>query len=243
MKKLIPDKIIYFDNIDTEYKAYILGLIYADGCINDKVKGKREWRLQISIQEEDGNILQKLLDDTNKKKLVVRNPPTSVKNNWKKQLTCCINNTYLCEQLSNLGCTPRKSKEGMKFPILNEEFISHFIRGFFDGDGCITVNKRSYKGKKITSENFRLKLAFTSTDKNFLETLISYLPITNVYKKSKLRTLLVHTYWIERTNDIKNVYNYLYKNANYFFQRKYNKFNMPIKSQVIATAMKGLETT
>jgi intein/homing endonuclease len=233
----------YFDKIDTEYKAYILGLIYADGCINDKVLGKREWRLQISIQEEDGLILQKLLDNTNKKQLVLRNPPSTIKNNWKKQLTACVNNTYLCKQLITLGCFPRKSTEGMIFPKLDPLLIPHFIRGFFDGDGCVMIKKSTYKGKKVTTVRHFLRVAFISTDSVFLDTLVSYLPINKVYKTNKLRKSIVHTYWIERKEDILNVRDYLYKDANYFFSRKYNKFYTSISSQATSTLVEGSETT
>jgi hypothetical protein len=233
----------YFDQIDSEYKAYILGLIYADGCINDMVAGKREWRLQISIQEEDGLILQKLLDETNKNQLILRNPPSTIKNNWKKQLTACVNNTYLCKQLITLGCFPRKSTKGMIFPKLNSLLIPHFIRGFFDGDGSIMIKKSIYKGKNCTTTRQFLRMAFTSTDFVFLDTLISYLPINKVYKTSKLRKSIVYTYWIERKEDILNVREYLYKDANYFFNRKHNKFYTSISSQATSTLVEGSETT
>ena len=243
MKKLNVKPITYFDNIDSEYKAYILGFIYADGNINDKVKGKREWGLCVSIQEEDGYILQKLLDDTNKKKINISNPPAVIKNNWKKRAVAHIGNTYLCNTLINLGCYPRKSQLGMKFPIIPKHLIHHFIRGFFDGDGCVTIKKRTYKGKKVTSEYFHKIIAFTSTDSIFLDEVMKNLPITKIYKRQKLRSLLVHTYWIERKEDVQNVYNYLYKDATYFLKRKYDKFNKSIKSQAIDTFIEGLETT
>lgn len=233
----------YFDNIDTEYKAYILGLIYADGCVNDKVQGLREWRLQISIQEEDGNILQKLLDDTNKNKLLLRNPPSTIKNNWKKQLTAVINNTYLCKQLIQLGCFPRKSKNGMNFPTLDKKLISHFIRGFFDGDGCVYIKPIKYLGVNKTSIYYKKKIAFISTDSIFLDTLCSYLPITNIYKRKVKRSNYVYTYWIERKEDVEKVQAYLYKDANYYFQRKYDKFYKPISSQATSTLVEGSETT
>lgn len=243
MKKLDIENITYFDNIDTEYKAYILGIIYADGTIDDKVKGNREWRLIISLQEEDGNILHKLMDDNSVNKVRIDNPPAVRKEGWKKRAVAYIGNTYMCNSLIKLGCGPRKSQVGMQFPDLPEHLIHHFIRGFFDGDGCVTVNKRIYRGRRVISENFKLKLAFTSTDFVFLDTIMTHLPITKVYKRKKLRSMMVYTYWIERKDDIQNVYEYLYKDANYFFERKYKKFNMPIKSQVIGTPMEGLETT
>jgi hypothetical protein len=233
----------YFNSIDTEYKAYILGFIYADGTIDDKIKGNRQKRLKISIQEEDSYILDKLLLDINGNKTITRYPKSSIENNWKKQKSASVASNEICNDLISLGCYPRKSTVGMKFPKIPENLMNHFIRGFFDGDGCITVNKKIYRGKKVTSENFKIKLAFTSTDKDFLNTLCSYLPITKIYKTEKLRKMIVYTYWIERKQDIENVQEYLYKNANYFLKRKFDKFYMPIKSQVIDTSIKGLTTT
>jgi len=243
MKKLNIKPITYFDNIDTEYKAYILGIIYADGCINDKVKGRRERRLTISLQKEDGYVLNKLLEDTNKNKIKIYHPPSIAKHGWKERAVASIGNTYMCNSLIKLGCYPRKSLSGMKFPDINSSLIHHFIRGFFDGDGCITKNTTIYKGKRVITENYKLKLAFTSVDNKFLDVLISYLPVTKVYKTSKKRNSIIHTYWIERVKDVESVYKYLYKDASIYFKRKYDKFNMPIKSQVIGTPMKGLETT
>ena len=46
----------YFDVIDTEYKAYILGFIFADGCIVDNFNGRQK-SLRIEIIETDGYIL------------------------------------------------------------------------------------------------------------------------------------------------------------------------------------------
>lgn len=243
MKKLNVENITYFDKIDTEYKAYILGLIYADGTIDDKVRGKREWRLIISLQEEDGYVLKQLLEDTNKKELKISHPPSIKNRNWKKRVVACVNNTYLCNTLANLGCGPRKSQLGMKFPIIPENLINHFIRGFFDGDGCVTINKRLYRGVTKTTENYKLKIAFTSTDNTFLDEIVKLLPIKKVYKTSKLRKQIVYTYWIENVSDVANFYEYLYKDATIYFQRKYDKFNMSTKSQVVSTLTKGLETT
>src|SRR5690606_6778822 len=109
-------------------------------------------------------ILNKLMQDCSNLKLRISNPPAVQKMDWKRRAVAYIGNTYLCNSLISLGCGPRKSQLGMQFPNLPKHLIHHFIRGFFDGDGCITVNKRIYKGKRVISENFKLKLAFTSTD-------------------------------------------------------------------------------
>lgn len=48
------------------------------------------------------------------------------------------------EQLINLGCVPNKSLI-LKFPSLNifqeKKLVYAFIRGYVDGDGCLTFSK------------------------------------------------------------------------------------------------------
>ena len=164
MKKLNIVNITYFDKIDTEYKAYILGLIYADGTIDDKVRGKREWRLRISIQEEDKYVLQKLLDDTNKRKIIITDSPSKKINNWKKLASATVNNTYLCKSLIKLGCYPRKSISGMKFPNISENLIHHLYMNI-----CIKMQQYFFI-ENIKNLNMPIKSQVVGTPTNGLET-------------------------------------------------------------------------
>lgn len=243
MKKLHIEPITYFDKIDTEYKAYILGIIYADGTIDDKVKGKREYRLTISLQKEDKYILEKLMKDNTSREVRLSRPPSVEKNNWKTRAVASISNTYMCKKLIELGCPPRKSQIGMRFPEIPTNLIHHFIRGFFDGDGSVSIRNEKYVGKNKVSIYKSLRLAFTSTDYEFLDKLFSFLPVTKIYKRKKLRSIMVYTYWIERKLDIENVYKYLYSNSNFYLTRKYDKFNMLIKSEAKDKSLERLETT
>lgn len=61
---------------------------------------------------------------------------------------CCswqITNKHLWEILNSYGCTPRKSLT-LQFPekeVFNSpNLVRHFIRGYWDGDGCISYDKR-----------------------------------------------------------------------------------------------------
>jgi hypothetical protein len=243
----------YFNEIDNEYKAYFLGLLYADGCITQP-KGNRQMKLHISLQEEDGYILQKFSKEVINREVVIRNPPVVQKMGWKKRATVTIISDKLCKKLISYGCKVNKSRVGMDFPEMEKSLIPHFIRGFLDGDGSIIFKKLNYKYKRKTSnprkdthkQQYKLKLAFCSTDKKFLEKVAECLPTNKVYFASRLRKQLVHILWIENTEDVKNCLYYLYKNANYYFKRKHDKieeFNKTIKSQATSTLVEGLETT
>lgn len=54
---------------------------------------------------------------------------------------------HLWEILNKYGCTPSKSLI-LKFPdesiFESKDLIRYFIRGYFDGDGCISYNRYKY---------------------------------------------------------------------------------------------------
>lgn len=65
----------------------------------------------------------------------------------------------------NLGIGPRKSKT-IRLPILSNKYFSHFLRGYFDGDGC--VNICTYRRKNRKNLSTILSSEFTSGSKNIL---------------------------------------------------------------------------
>jgi len=257
----------YFESIDTEYKAYILGFIFADGSIHTvkesiRNKNKEVYRIRerkrfvISIQKPDGYILEPLAEDLNVT-IVTRNPPSTIKNNWQPQSKITVCSDSIFDDLQKLGCYPNKSTVGMDFPTLLPEFIPHFIRGFFDGDGSlgIKIEKNTYQRKsKYVLKNpakplrYTIRIIFSSVSKSFLEQIEKYLtehtPCTFVYEQYKNKKCYnMVSYGITSTQ---NICNFLYKDASYFLERKkekLNEFNMLIKSQAEITISEGLETT
>ena len=243
----------YFKEIDSEYKAYILGFIYADGSITQP-KGNRQKKLTLAIQEEDGYILEKLSQDACGGQSYILNPPAVQKRGWKKRAVVYATSNQMCDDLISKGCYIRKSQEGMKFPKIEEKYLSHFIRGFLDGDGSIILKKVNYKYKRKTTnirkdthiQRYKLKIAFCSTDKEFLIRIAKILNIEKSYISSRMRKQLIHILWIENIKDVTKSIDFLYKDAIYFLERKYDKiqqYNKTIKSQAEDKSSEGLETT
>ena len=243
----------YFKKIDDEYKAYILGFIYADGCVSQPV-GNRQLNFRIGVQEEDSYILNNLSIDAAGGQIHTVKTPSSISRGYRPQVCVNVSSNILGQDLIDLGCSIRKSREGMKFPNISTEMIPHFIRGFMDGDGSIIIKPLGYKYKRKTtwtvsnahSQQYKLKVAFCSTDKQFLEKIVEYLPISKSYIAEKKRTQIVYILWIENSQDVQDCLNYLYKNATYFLKRKRDKFeefNKTIKSQAEDESSEGLETT
>ena len=212
VKSNFNDKI--FDCIDTEEKAYWLGFIFADGSINSdplKENKKKAYTFELSLKQDDINHLKKL------KELLETSRPIIKSENRCRLL---VNSKHFWETLNNYGCTPRKSLT-LQFPsesIFKENsLIRHFIRGYFDGDGCISYSN---------SEHTILTMQLLGT-KSFLQTLLNYLP--EEFKDLTLRhnhnNENEETYLINTSN--KKAYRffiYLYENSKIYLDRKYSRF-------------------
>lgn len=239
----------YFSQIDTEYKAYILGFIYADGCLI-KPNGNRQGRLTISIQLEDGYILNPLRQAIVGKDYIVKYSPAQIRAGEKPQAVVNISSQWIYDDLVDLGCPPNKTIAGIKFPNIAEELVHHFIRGFFDGNGCLNVDypKNSYvsriTGVKLRERNaIRGRLTYTSTDKSFLEALIRIIPHTGYYMETRTKGMETSMLKFERQGDVVGILNYMYKDATVYLKRKRDKANMLISSQASGTPVEGSETT
>ena len=127
----------YFDVIDTERKAYWLGLLAADGYIKDAgFEG-----VGIALKEDDKYLLEELKKDiefTGEVKMYTTKPGSSY-----TQTTYCrlqISSPYLRSKLISLGVVSHKTTT-LVFPNENQvpsKLWRHFIRGYIDGNGSIT---------------------------------------------------------------------------------------------------------
>ena len=195
----------YFEYIDTEVKAYYLGFLYADGCIYDDAKTSR---LVFQLKSEDGYILERLKAEVN--------APRSISTDSRDgSLVLCISSNDFTSHLKKWGMVPHKCNR-LSIPNLPMDLMPHFIRGYFDGDGCITTKDLERKRKTIV----------ICGKYEFLMTLTEYL--TNVVGLThKTSTFEGGTYtlrWAAKS-DLSLWYDYLYSNANIYLSRKYLAFN------------------
>lgn len=116
--------------------AYVLGLLFADGSIK---KTRNVFRgFVILLKRDDEQVLYNLktILKSERPVLVVRNGDA---------VEFSISNTEIANILMSLGMHPRKTYH-CDFPYIPDEYISHFVRGYFDGDGHISI--RVPKGRK-----------------------------------------------------------------------------------------------
>lgn len=200
-----------FDSIDTEEKAYWLGFIYADGYISSR---PGDYTFELSLKGRDIEHLRKFNIFMKHKKDNVSLSKTTC--NGKEFLRCrwTVGNKHLWETLNSYGCTPKKSLT-LKFPdkaiFKNNSLIRHFLRGYFDGDGCISIDKK---------DNIACSVLGTE---NFLKGFLSYCPDNNDIKIRPHHTTktFVFEYSTKRAVDFAD---FLYSNSSIYLQRKYNRY-------------------
>lgn len=124
----------YFKEIDSPNKAYVLGFIASDGTVYKR--SGHAGLIQIKLQESDEQILKDILQDMDS-----TYPVNHVKNGDFNQVVISITSQDLYDQLSNIGIGQNKTWNLKLKDILSHipnEYHIDFIRGYFDGDGCIT---------------------------------------------------------------------------------------------------------
>lgn len=125
----------FFDTIDTEQKAYFLGLLYADGCIPSD-------RIILALQARDKNIILKLKAAVRYTGPMRQFSVIQKSNKETKVVSLQLCSTHMSTQLAKHGCGPNKTHI-ISFPtFLRRELVPHFIRGYFDGDGSISCFDR-----------------------------------------------------------------------------------------------------
>ena len=124
----------YFEIIDTPEKAYLLGLLYADGHIT-----KEDDRVMISLKAEDGYLLQQFIEDIEYTGVLEwdLNKKSKVDGRVLPQRRVRINSRKMVKDLTRWGCSTTKTKD-LRFPYwMSEDLRPHFARGFIDGDGWV----------------------------------------------------------------------------------------------------------
>lgn len=124
----------YFSEIDSEEKAYFLGLIFTDGSIVKDKNNKRQDSITLELIETDVEILNQF------KKQVNSNSSLSYKKRKNRKngtYTLSFRSNQMSSDLSKYGIVPNKTYVTKHLPQLPEEFVIPFIRGFIDGDGSL----------------------------------------------------------------------------------------------------------
>lgn len=141
--------------------AYVLGFFAADGSMYRNKRGGHYLEFQIT----DGNLLKKirrLLRSNNK--ITIRERVPGQKLIYRLQ----IGSKVIFKDLECLGFVQNKTHV-LAMPIIPRHLFSHFVRGYFDGDGNVWKGTIHKFDRLHPSQ--ALKICFTSGSKKFLYSL------------------------------------------------------------------------
>lgn len=212
----------FFSNIDTESKAYFLGLIISDGNIFDPTNSEhpgQKW-VSITLQNDDSYILQNFKNDIK----------SSIKISEDGRGSSCISirSNKMADDLEKYGVVPRKSFI-TRFPFeIDKKYYRHVIRGIMDGDGSI----QAHLTKNITTDKIRFlhNISFCGSHRlmcEIVDVIMSCLKLKvqpTVYDY-KNRTL--SEFKIQNVDDMKTFGEWIYKDSTVYLLRKkeqYDKF-------------------
>lgn len=226
MKRKYDVKDDFFKQIDSEEKAYLLGFFIADGTYSLGSGCKDSYRYQIHQQEIDKCIVDWykniIVPEGN---IIYKEPYTDKKGiNHKGTYKLRWTSKTMHKDLEKYNIFPKKTYDlSFKFPfeLIPKEFIWDFIRGFFDGDGCISFTNQ---------KNF--KFDFYGTSKDFMNQIGDLFEkefgvekrITGIKKSNMTLYTLNFFSNYKRLEFIEKVYYKFYKNKKYFLVRKQNHF-------------------
>lgn len=214
----------FFNKIDTEEKAYILGLIYTDGC-----NSKRDNDISITLKEEDSYILTQIAN------IVFMPPiPKLCQSKGSNCFVLNIRNKRISKQLKDYGVFCAKSLI-LRYPpnkTISNELFPHFFRGIMDGDGSVTgrffsnPNIKDCRIEIVSGSPYflpELKIKAEQIFKipfNHRSRIVSETPITICKSTKPFLPAPLYSIEIGKASDIRKCYEILYKDATIYMKRK-----------------------
>ncbi|MCL5407033.1 MAG: LAGLIDADG family homing endonuclease [Patescibacteria group bacterium] len=201
--------------------AYILGFFAADGCLTINSKRNNKYIEFVSTDKEIIENIKKCLKSNHK--IGLRIGKVNCKDAYRLQ----IGSKKIFQDLVRIGFMPNKSNV-MQFLTVPAKFLSHFVRGYFDGDGH--SNFCHFKRKNRPSLGKALLSGFTSGSKDFLQELQL---ILQKNAQLTLGTLCFHLGYrlAYASKDSNKLFKFIYKDCekSLYIVRKHLKFKENIK--------------
>lgn len=194
--KYSHDDYCFHENNELSY--YWAGFLAADGCV------KRNRIISLTLSSKDYDHLIKFKQFLKAEELIKKYRNSSYINIVSKEMA---------KDLERFNIFPRKTKT-YTFPVnIDEKLIHHFMRGYFDGDGCISLLRNKYP-------YFSLRGTF-----DFLEKYQDEMMKNMDIKKNKIVfSGGIHSLSYGGKNNCRQIFEFLYRDATIYLERKFERF-------------------
>lgn len=206
----------YFDNIDTINKAYILGLLYADGCISSNNN-----KVSIALEEHDVDILNSIREELKTDRPLFYIDYQKKGKKSKNQYMLSIENKHIHDSLIKAELLPQKSFT-VKYPsFLTNNLDRAFIRGMFDGDGCFYYNQKKLAGTISFTSSGQMIQALSQKIEEYLNIHPNIHKAQNAVKDPQKNTMVLS---FGGNKQVKRFLYWLYDDNGLRLNRKYQKY-------------------
>jgi hypothetical protein len=193
----------FFEELN-EISAYWLGFLYADGYV--RLKNNKSGELKLKLKNTDKKHLEVFLSDLDSNALIKCGVD---KTNNSKFCFFTVNSTFMIRKLFELGCLEKKTFK-IRLPKLADRLMSHFIRGYFDGDGSISRVKNRPNSFTVS----------VCSNKEFISDLVKYLKMGKIYEQKNYSVMKIN-----KLTEIIEFKNFIYKDSKNKLYRKFMIFN------------------
>lgn len=203
----------FFDVIDTEEKAYIFGLLCADGHVADA-------GLHFAVADKDIELYEKVRDAMGSDqpfRYFRKKSQFSYGKEYFDHVALKMNSRKMVKRLRELGIPANKTYT-LTAEVMNnvpEELRDHFARGYFDGDGGIYMYDNVGKGN-----DFKTKVSIMG-NRDFIKRVFDNRYETNDEIRYDPKTKQSYNWGISRKSLIIRFGNRIYKDATIYMERKY----------------------
>ena len=186
---------------------YLLGLIASDGYVY-----KTKPRVEIGLIISDSKILEDISQYIFGENLVRYEPNFSV--NGRCRLF--IYGKEIVEELYKYGITQKKSETlNLNMDLFENKYLRHFLRGYIDGDGCIKYFNDNHITVRIDGNK--------DTTSKICTIIYEMFGITSLHFKVNNVTKYDFYRWqVSKNEEVRMILNTIYKDANFYIQRKYD---------------------
>lgn len=209
----------YFDNIDTQEKAYWLGFVWADGNIaKTSRRSSGPNRMRIAQKWSERHHIERLKTALSCDSIIKKISHDGGHDVAQLDINC----RPLCAALERLGYDVKAKR--IRIPPIPNHLIRHFVRGYFDGDGCLSIYTQQVRQWTICKQEWSLtgQKELMSEIKDTLTANAGTTPTVKL--KGYKRSPDVASLRYGKKSDVVKLYGYLYEKATVYLPSKHLKF-------------------
>jgi AraC-like DNA-binding protein len=135
----------------TNESAWVLGLLLSDGSLH-----KSKSQFFCSLGSKDLDILHKVASAMQLNLAAIYVPKMDINSKRAPYYVLTISNLVILADMTKLGMHTRKASS-VEFPIMKDQYVRHFMRGYIDGDGCFGMTQQRFS---VSSKSQSMMMKF-----------------------------------------------------------------------------------